>query len=86
MSKKEFGAIIASAMLFGFGCGVWALDFVQNINSQKSQRIKPGVYVNGGMTSTALIAIGLHALKDNLYDTYELHDILKEVGKKEIEE
>ena len=86
MSSKELGTIIGASVLFGFGCGVCALDFVSNIGKKKHQKLKPGVYVNGGMTSMALIAVGLHALKDGVYDTYELHDILKEVNKKETED
>ena len=85
MSSKELGAIIGASVLFGFGIGGLSVNLVQEAFEKRRNKLKPGVYVNGGMTSMALIAVGLHALKDGVYDTYELHDILKEVNKKETE-
>lgn len=78
-AKKILGKIIISSMLFGAGAGGLSMFFIQEAIKKRQKKIKPGVYLNGGLTYTTLIAIGMHALKDNLYDTYELDEILKEV-------
>ena len=79
MGNKEIGAIIAASMLFGFGIGGLSVNFVEEALEKRRNKLKPGTYVNGGMTSTALIAVGIHAIMDGLYDTYELHEILENV-------
>ena len=79
MDKKIFGAIIASSMLFGIGVGGLATMSIQEAKEKRLERLKPGIHVNRPLTYNILVAIGMHALKDNLYDTYELNDILESV-------
>ena len=43
---------------------------------QKKIKIDPGTYVDGEMTASVLMSVGMKALVDGLYDEYELEDIL----------
>ena len=74
---------VASSIFFLLGIsvgGLAAFDIAERKYVGKRKRKgDPGLYVNHGRTNMALIAVGIHALKDNLYDSYELRDILKEV-------
>ena len=76
-SRFEIGGVIIGSIIIGM-----YIQGMFNIISKKEdekQIPKPGIYVNHVRTNLGLIAIGMHALKDGLYDTYELHEILKEV-------
>lgn len=42
--------------------------------------LEPGVYLNSRPTSDIIYAIGLHALKDEIYDEYEIEDMISEVN------
>lgn len=42
--------------------------------------LEPGVYLNSQPTSDIIYAIGLHALKDEIYDEYEIEDMISEVN------
>lgn len=42
--------------------------------------LEPGVYLNSQPTSDIIYTIGLHALKDEIYDEYEIEDMLSEVN------
>lgn len=79
MDKKILSAIIASSTLFGVGIGGLATMAIQEAREKRAEKLKPGLYVNRGLTYNALIAIGMHAIKDELYDAYELDEILDSV-------
>lgn len=38
------------------------------------------MYLNSQPTSDIIYAIGLHALKDEIYDEYEIEDMISEVN------
>lgn len=44
----------------------------------KRKVYKPGVYVDGDRTASVLMTVGMNALKDGLYDEYELVDMITE--------
>lgn len=46
----------------------------------KEEKLEPGVYLNNQPTSDIIYAIGLHALKDEIYDEYEIEDMISEVN------
>lgn len=81
-SRFEIGGVIIGSIIIGMYIqGMFNIISKKEDEKQKQEKQipKPGIYVNHVRTNLGLIAIGMHALKDGLYDTYELHEILKEV-------
>ena len=46
----------------------------------KMSPVKPGVYVNSDPTGYILYTVGLHALKDEIYDEYELEEMISKAN------
>jgi len=65
---------------FGVMAMVWVGGYLMGRSSmrQKYSKIEPGVYVDGSTTASVLMTIGINALKDGLYDQYELADMISE--------
>lgn len=82
MNDIRLVGAVAGAMLFGIGIGSLTYSAVESKlerNYKKKRKCEPGLYVSNSRVATILTAVGIHALKDGVYDTYELHEIIKNV-------
>ena len=65
----------ASAYLIGLCSGVYLIDFLDSMNSKTNKTI-----VAKDQTSATLMVVGMNALNDELYDEYELREMLSKAN------
>ena len=67
------GLVWISGFIFGAICIAGGLRDPEPV----AKKPKPGTYVDWRRTDLSLMAIGINALKDGLYDEYELKKMLE---------
>lgn len=88
VKQKSAAPAIALAYVGGFITSfvmmLTAAEVIHRKTETKEKKLgtelEPGVYLNSQPTSDIIYAIGLHALKDEIYDEYEIEDMISEVN------
>lgn len=77
MDDEQKAQVVAWTVLGAVFLGGYLIGR-SNRPETKPKTIKPGIYVDSNRTASVLMTVGMNALKDGLYDEYELEDMIKE--------
>ena len=76
VSATKLTAIIFSSILFGIGVGALLADYI--FPEEDMIECEPGTYLDSSATCAVLMTVGAHALNDEVYDAYELNQMLED--------
>lgn len=80
MNNRQKAGLIGVGMIWLSGLLTGIIIATLPAPKPKENPMKPGVYVNSDPTGYILYTVGLHALEDEIYDEYELEEMISKAN------